>query len=52
MSRLLVITELFLPTKGGTAVWAAAVSSPYFFRMPMSLDDLLRRLLRIPAMLE
>ena len=25
MSRLLVITELFLPTKGGTAVWAAEV---------------------------
>lgn len=25
MSRLLVLTELFLPTKGGTAVWAAEV---------------------------
>ena len=25
MNRLLVITELFLPTKGGTAVWAAEV---------------------------
>ena len=25
MTRLLVITELFLPTKGGTAVWAAEV---------------------------
>src|SRR5450759_2247258 len=25
MIRLLVITELFLPTKGGTAVWAAEV---------------------------
>jgi len=25
MSRLLVITELFLPTKGGTAIWAAEV---------------------------
>ena len=25
MSRLLVITELFLPTKGGTAVWAGEV---------------------------
>jgi phosphatidylinositol alpha-1,6-mannosyltransferase len=25
VSRLLVITELFLPTKGGTAVWAAEV---------------------------
>ena len=23
--RLLVLTELFLPTKGGTAVWAAEV---------------------------
>jgi hypothetical protein len=44
MSRLLVITELFLPTKGGTAVWAAEVykrlggkestSSPPTFRAP------------------
>jgi phosphatidyl-myo-inositol dimannoside synthase len=25
MNRLLVLTELFLPTKGGTAVWAAEV---------------------------
>ena len=25
MSRLLVLTELFLPTRGGTAVWAAEV---------------------------
>ncbi|MBN8772436.1 MAG: glycosyltransferase family 4 protein, partial [Thiobacillus sp.] len=25
MTRLLVLTELFLPTKGGTAVWAAEV---------------------------
>jgi phosphatidylinositol alpha-1,6-mannosyltransferase len=25
MSKLLVLTELFLPTKGGTAVWAAEV---------------------------
>jgi len=25
LNRLLVLTELFLPTKGGTAVWAAEV---------------------------
>ena len=25
MNRLLVLSELFLPTKGGTAVWAAEV---------------------------
>ena len=48
MNRLLVLSELFLPTKGGTAVWAAEVYKRLFSPYTLAGQTIRNRIAMAP----